>query len=374
MRILVFSWRDPKHPLAGGAEQVMHEHMKGWVTGGHNVTLFSSTFKNSSEEEIIDGIKIIRSGYQYLGVQLFGFFHYLKNKDKYDFVVDQFHGLPFFTPLFIKKTKLAVIQETAAEVWFLNPLPWPINWIIAVVGYLGEPFIFLFYRNVPFMTGSKSAKYEITNFGIPEKNITVISHGMIVKKPDSFHVKEKVFTVVYLGVLSKDKGIFDAIKCFSILDKKGKFQFWIIGRSENEKFLRKIKSFAEGLNFKNEIKFWGFVSQDKKFELLAKAHILINPSVREGWGLVNIEANALGTPVVAYPSLGLTDSVANNLSGIICLQKTPENLAENVLNLLKASQKYTALAKSAISWSKRFSWKKSVKLSLKLLEKLYQHP
>ena len=42
MRILVFSWRDPKHPLAGGAEQVMHEHMKGWIEAGHKVTLFSS--------------------------------------------------------------------------------------------------------------------------------------------------------------------------------------------------------------------------------------------------------------------------------------------------------------------------------------------
>jgi len=44
MNILVFSWRDPKHPLAGGAEQVMHEHMKGWVGAGHKVTLFTSHF------------------------------------------------------------------------------------------------------------------------------------------------------------------------------------------------------------------------------------------------------------------------------------------------------------------------------------------
>jgi len=34
MNILVFSWRDPKHPTAGGAEQVMHEHMKGWIAAG----------------------------------------------------------------------------------------------------------------------------------------------------------------------------------------------------------------------------------------------------------------------------------------------------------------------------------------------------
>jgi len=111
MRILVFSWRDPKHPLAGGAEQVMHEHMKGWIKAGHKVTLFSSKMGGLPEEEEMDGVHIVRHGYQYLGVQITGFFFYLKNKDNFDFIVDQFHGLPFFTPLYVQKPKLAVIQD-----------------------------------------------------------------------------------------------------------------------------------------------------------------------------------------------------------------------------------------------------------------------
>jgi len=147
MRILVFSWRDPEHPLAGGAEQVMHEHMKGWLSAGHEVTLFSSRFKNSPKSETLDGIKIIRDGCQYLGVQIKGFLFYLRNRKNYDFLVDQFHGIPFFTPLYSEKPRLAVIQETTREVWFLNPLPWPINWLVGMIGYIGEPFIFLFYRN-----------------------------------------------------------------------------------------------------------------------------------------------------------------------------------------------------------------------------------
>jgi len=148
MRILVFSWRDPKHPLAGGAEQVMHEHMKGWIRAGHQVTLFSSRLKEQSVEEIVDGINIVRHGNQYCSVQFAGFCYYLKNKDKYDFVVDQFHGLPFLTPLYVKKPKVAVIQETAREVWFLNPLPFPINIIIGVLGYIGEPLFFYLYKNL----------------------------------------------------------------------------------------------------------------------------------------------------------------------------------------------------------------------------------
>ena len=192
MNILVLSWRDPKHPLAGGAEQVMHEHMKGWINAGHKVTLFSSNTKNSSKEEDYEGIKIIRKGSQYLGVQIFAFFFYLKNKEKFDFVVDQFHGIPFFTPLFVKKPKLAVLQEVAREVWFLNGLVFPLNLIVGLIGYVFEPFIFLFYKEIPFMVGSNSAKEDLVKFGVLAKNISIVPHGVLWKNQKSFQIKIKL--------------------------------------------------------------------------------------------------------------------------------------------------------------------------------------
>ena len=79
MNILIFSWRDLKHPTAGGAEQVMHEHMKGWVTAGNKVTLFSSRFPGSLGEESVDGIKLIHQGDQYVGVMLAALIYYLIN-------------------------------------------------------------------------------------------------------------------------------------------------------------------------------------------------------------------------------------------------------------------------------------------------------
>lgn len=370
MRILVFSWRDPKHPLAGGAEQVMHEHMKGWRAAGHKVTLFSSKPKGLGKEEVLDGVKIIREGLEYLGVQIAGFLFYLKNKDKFDFVVDQFHGIPFFTPLYVRKPKLAVIQEVAREVWFLNPLPWPLNWAVGVAGYFGEPFVFLLYRRTPFMVGSESAKSDISRLGIPRNNVTVVPHGVIVKKPSRLPKKEKIPTILYLGALTRDKGIEDAIKTFSILAAYGNFQFWIIGKAETVSYFNRVKRLVAELKLKEKVKFWGFVSDEKKFKLLAKAHVLINPSVREGWGLVNIEANAVGTPVVAYKSPGLVDSVKDGESGIICKMNTPEELAYEVLSLLKDKEKYEKLIVTAKRWSSNFSWDKSKKLSLDLIEKV----
>lgn len=368
MRILVFSWRDPKHPTAGGAEQVMHEHMKGWVKAGNTVTLFSSMAKGLSNSENLDGIKIVRQGIQYFGVQLLGFLYYIKNSKKFDLVVDQFHGIPFFTPLYVKKPKLAVIQEVAGKVWLKNDLPFPLNWIFGVIGYLGEPIIFLFYKKVPFMTGSNSAREDLIKMNIPVGNIKIVPHGVLINKPKPMPEKEKVKTVMYLGSITQDKGISDVIKTFSLLNKKGAYNFWIVGKA-SERYKQLMKDMLKKYNISKNTKYFGFVDEKTKFDLLSRAHVLINPSVLEGWGLVNIEANAMGTPVVAYNSPGLVDSVKDGVSGIICKLNTPESMADEVSKLLENSNMYALLQKSAIKWSNNFSWERSTKESLTLINK-----
>ncbi len=370
MNILVFSWRDPKHPLSGGAEQVMHEHMKGWVESGHKITLFSSYVNGLPKEEVLDGIKIIRSGKQLVGVQINAFFWYLfREHDKFDLVVDQFHGLPFFTPIYVRIPKLAVIQEVTGNVWFLNHLPKPFNWIIGLAGYVTEPIYFWFYRGVQFMTGSNSAKEDIIKMGIPAKNIHIIPHGVIIPKLKISRKKEKIKTIVFLGALARDKGIEDALRVFAILDKKGKFNFWVIGKVGKD-YDTHLNDLCKQLGIYEKVKFWGFVSQKEKFELLAKSHVLVNPSVREGWGLVNIEANSMETPVVAYNSPGLVDSVKDEVSGVICKENTPLELASNVDRILSSSEEYGKLQIGALKWSRNFTWKKARKESIELIESL----
>jgi len=333
--------------------------------------LFSSRFKNSPPKEKLDGVTIKRNGYQYLGVQIRGLFHYLKNRKFYDLVVDQFHGLPFFTPLYVKKPKLAVIQEPAREVWFKNPLPFPFNLMIGFLGYISEPIIFIFYKRVLFMTGSDSAKEDLSRFGIPKKNITVVPHGVLTY-PLTIKDYPSRKAITFLGILSKDKGIEDAIEVFRILSRKTNWEFWIIGRPETERYGKYLKSLIKDLGLEKRIKFWGFVDQKKKFELLAKSLVLINPSIREGWGLVNIEANSVGTPVISYNSLGLVDSVKNGVSGIVLKENSPKEMASKVKRVVENNSEWKGLSEGAIEWSSQFSWKKSKAVSIKLLKEIYE--
>ena len=363
LNILIVSWRGPGHPQAGGAEISTHEHARGWVQAGHSVTLFTSSYPGARPQEKVDGVNVIRKGTQVFGVQLEALKWYLFDTHlRFDIVVDQFHGIPFFTPLYVKEKKLSFIHEVAKEVWNLNPWPWPFNLIPALVGRIFEPLIFkLIYRKIPFMTVSQSTKEDLVNWGIPQNNITVVHNGIDKFITKNHFPKESRKTVIFLGVLSRDKGIEDALRVFSLLKNQSeKWQFWVVGKGDTRK-----------LKIGKNIKLWGFVSEKKKFELLSRAHILINPSVREGWGLVVMEAASVGTPTVAFNVPGLRDSILNGHTGIVVEKlHSVNNMALEIINLLGSDERYRSMSAEAIKWSKKFSWKESSTKSLDLINKI----
>lgn len=372
MNVLILSWRGPGHPHAGGAEVSTHEHAKGWVKMGNEVTLFTSFFQGAKKEELIDGVRIIRCGSEVFGVQLQAFFWYLFfKKEKFDLVIDQFHGIPFFTPIFVREKKLGFIHEVAKEVWKLNSWPKPYNLFPAIFGTIFEPLIFqLFYKNIPFMTVSESTKSDLISWGISRDRITVVHNGVIVPKKIHLFEKEKTKTLIFLGAISRDKGIEDALKIFSLLKQTegDKWRFWVVGKA-GDKYLKQLKLLIKKLQIEKQTTLYGYVNENKKFELLSKAHLLITPSVREGWGLVVIEAGAVGTPTVGYNVPGLRDSIVDGKTGILCMP-APEGCVKEIIALMKDTKKYKTMQVNCKKWSERFKWVKAVSSSIKIVSKV----
>lgn len=371
MNILMLSWRGPGHPHFGGAEINTLENVTAWAKAGHNVVWFTSSFQASSPYEVVRGVEIIRRGSQNFEVHLAAFWWYLFGAHaKFDVVVDQFHGIPFFTPLYVRGPKLGFIHEAAREVWWLNPWPKPFNLIPGLLGTILEPVIFFMYRKISFMTVSNSTKEDLMKFGIPESNIHVFLSGVNLKIPSPKDRKASQPLIMFLGALAKDKGIEDAILVFSLIHKaKPLWKFLIVGVGES-KYLESLKNTCYKLGIRKHVRFIGFCKPLKKFELLSRAQVLVNPSYREGWGLVNIEANAVGTPVVGYKVQGTKDSVKHNETGILVPPHQPEMLAKEVIKLVENKKKYDRLSTNAISWSRQFSWTKFTKQSLVLIEKV----
>jgi len=371
MNILILSWRGPGHPYAGGAEQVTHEHAKAWISAGHDVTLFTSKTWKTSRKEVIDGVTIVRRGTDILGVQTAAVPFYLLHRPKFDLVIDQFHGIPFFTPFYIKVNKLAFIHEVAKEVWSYNPWPPPLNRLPAYFGPKIEPFVFKYiYREIPFLTVSESTKNDLIHMGIPKTNITVIHNGVNLEVPKKNVSKNKIKTALFLGAIAKDKGVYDAVKAFADIERKDEgWQYWVVGKG-GLKEMGELKKLIKSLGLGNKVRYWGFVNDKKKFELLARATVLINPSIHEGWGLINIEANAVSTPVVAYDVHGIRDSVKNGVTGILVKKGDFHSLAQSAIKLSIDTSLYSGLQINAYKWAKKFTWEKAKKESVGLIESL----
>jgi len=88
-KVLWFTWKDRKNPLAGGAEIVNEELAKRLVKDGYQVKLIVVGYKDSKEKEIIDGYEVIRVGgrwtvyweaYKYYKQNFIFSFFYIKKK------------------------------------------------------------------------------------------------------------------------------------------------------------------------------------------------------------------------------------------------------------------------------------------------------
>lgn len=365
VKILILNWRCPTNPLSGGAEKVTLEHAKAWVKGGYEVTWLAGGYKNCKRVETFEGVKVTRTGTPILVYLFAPLFYWFKWGGNFDFVFDEIHGIPFLSPLWAwKSKKLAYIHEVAQEIWD-EMLPFPIN----IVGKLYEKIYFLIYKNTHFMTGSNSTRQDLVRYGINEKNITIIPHGLFLKPVEKLPIKEKKITLLYVSRLVKMKGIEDAIKIFSeVIQKVPNAKFWIVGSGE-EGYVSTLHSKVKKLHLEHAVTFFGFVDEKKKIELYQRAHFLLHTSVREGFGLVVIEANSQGTPALTYDSPGLKDVVKNGINGFTFPRADNASIASKCFALHNGPE-YDSLALSSIQSSTEYNWGTITQQSLKFLETL----
>ena len=197
--------------------------------------------------------------------------------------------------------------------------------------------------------------------------------GISYPKGLKIHKKENKQTIIYLARINKQKGALEAIEAFSIVEKEiANCQLWIVGSGVSD-YITMLRKKISDYKIVHSVKFLGFVSEKRKFELLSKAHILIVPSVHEGWGLTVPEAGSVGTPAIVYDVPGLRDVVRDGINGII-VNKTPAHLAEGIREVFTNKSKYQALCNGAKKESEKYNWDKTAEVALEVLNSKLEFP
>lgn len=222
---------------------------------------------------------------------------------------------------------------------------------------------------------SEATKNDIVEFyGIPSARIKVTYPGYDKKRFHSrIKVNRKVLEkygirgdyILYIGTLKPSKnieGLLEAFKLFIshysliinlvVAGKKG----WLY-----ESIFQKVKD----TGLEDRVVVTDYIDERDKPQLMASAKVIVSPSFWEGFGINLVEAMAVGTPVVAS-NVGSVPEVVDR-AGVLVNPKSPRSIAQGIQKALTHREVYV---KRGLDRTRDFSWQKTARQTLEVLEKV----
>lgn len=272
-----------------------------------------------------------------------------------------------------KKEKPDIVQAHTSKAGFLSRIAAKLANVPAVI-YMPHGHIFYGYTN-PFLTYiyvllerfaagfcdyivtlsnieseeflskgiGRSGKFLTIHNGIDLKNYQTINGNRLeeLKKEIGFPLATPVITVI--SRLEPVKGVEVFIGALEELSKSVfQFKALIVGSGSLRQGLEKK---AKSLNLGEKILFLG--QRDDINEIIFLSDVVVNPAMNEGLGLVILEAQVLGKPVVATKVGGVPEVITDNQTGILVPVGDPKAMAGAISRVLKDKDLAASLIREA---------------------------
>ena len=209
-------------------------------------------------------------------------------------------------------------------------------------------------------------------YKIDENKIKKITPGVDRKIfiPDLSVEKENI--ILSIGRIQEQKGQLQTIEFLNNFKKiQNDFKCYFVGGPSGKhgnEYLHELKQTIKDFNLDKHVEFLGDLPQTEIIELFKKAKLLIHTSKFETFGLVAIEANTMGVPVLTTNNGSLMEIIENNKNGYLSENLIDSNVNNFVNNLFNNVTKYEEIHLSCIEKSKKYDWIKTANE----LESLYQ--
>ena len=209
------------------------------------------------------------------------------------------------------------------------------------------------------------------SYKIDESKIKKITPGVDreIFSPDLSVKKENIF--LSIGRIQEQKGQLQTLEFLNNFKKiENDFKCIFIGGPSGKhgsEYLEELKQTVNDLNLDKHVQFLNNLPQTKIVELLNKAKLLIHTSQFETFGLVAIEANAMGVPVLSTNNGSLMEIIENNKNGYLSENLVDKNVNNFVGSLLNENKKFEEVSSLCIEKSKKYDWGNTSKI----LQNLY---
>ena len=213
-----------------------------------------------------------------------------------------------------------------------------------------------------FVTASSHYEYVIIskNYKIDENKIKKITPGLDRKifTPDLNLPRENIF--LSIGRIQEQKKQLETIKFLNNFKKvDSNFLCYFIGGpsgKSGDDYLAELKESVKELNLETNIKFLGNLPQKEIKDLMNKSKLLIHTSQYETFGLVAIEANSMGLPILSINTGSLIEIIENNKNGYFAEDFLDIDANNFVKNLINNDDYFNMTMINCIQKSEKYNW------------------
>jgi len=345
----------------------MHEICKRLARFGINVRAITSWFEGLKHTERIDGYYVQR-----IGTHENYILHVPRILRQYSdwaqVIVEDMSKVPLMTPLFRhqRTSVIAIVHHLNRDIYFQEL---PLH--KAIIAYILEsimPKLYSLLPDVTLVAVSKSTREELGRLGANLRRIRIVPNGINEYELNDGNLtcKDPKPTIIFFSRVKKYKQPHHVLLAFrKILKQITDVKLVIAGKGTESlfKYLRRLK-----IDHATEI--YGEVDDETKSRLLSRAWILVQTSRKEGFGITVLEAAICGTPTICYDVPGLRDAVKHMKTGILVNLNDINELAKAIILLLRNEALRDSLSRNAYHNARRFSWDKSARTFVKILEEL----
>jgi len=224
------------------------------------------------------------------------------------------------------------------------------------------------YADACISVSWSTAKLLVAN-GIPKNKIYISGNAVNMEYIDSIKDGEKIYDGIFVGRISRDKGIFDLIQSWREISKKVQSLKLVIIGSGPDSY--ELKRRINDLNLKENIFFMGPCGDDELFRLMKSSRVFILPSLFEGWGISIAEALACGLPVICYDIPAVREVFGACKSVFLVPAKNINKLTSTILEVMNVNLKELAIFSK--EYVKSFSWNAVALKDLKIIKQTLKY-
>jgi D-inositol-3-phosphate glycosyltransferase len=153
---------------------------------------------------------------------------------------------------------------------------------------------------------------------------------------------------------------------------RAKLKVFIIGGASgtNSSEVERMKELVAWLGISDVVSFSPPVAREELPDLYRAADLVCVPSYSESFGLVALEAQACGTPVVASAVGGLRTAVADGISGVLVDGHDPRAWSSVLARLLQEPQRRVLLSMGAVEHASHFGWDATARGTLDIYDQV----